>query len=306
MHYYYIMQTTKVQWLHNPDFEPPQLLPTVSTYEDAERSGLGYIPSLRDAGLRHGFVWRDAGNGAFSYEPDFPHNDALARVSKRLQRFVGSLGMWPLQEAVYADTAPGDTSIVDVDQAVLQDTRRSVSRGRFISGAALFTDLPGVPMYALAADCSWSIMYAERPEASPVMGLVHAGRYEAEHGMPELAVAHMIRQYGCEPQAIQIGVIPSLEPEHYIIRAEDMARTVDNPDAWRDYSYLDEAGDWHLDHRGLVADGYINAGVPPANIAASLTGTYASAAEGNGFSHRQSRQPGAAAAGRFAVACQLD
>lgn len=71
----------------------------------------------------------------------------------------------------------------------------------------LVTSRPGLPIFAIFADCRPIILYD--PERGAV-GLFHAGWRGAAAGMARRAVASMRREYGCRPEDLVAGIGPGI------------------------------------------------------------------------------------------------
>ncbi|HEX4216081.1 MAG TPA: polyphenol oxidase family protein [Candidatus Dormibacteraeota bacterium] len=71
----------------------------------------------------------------------------------------------------------------------------------------LVTSRPGLPLFAIFADCRPLLLYDPERRA---LGLCHAGWRGAAEGMATLAVASMRREYGCRPEDLVVGIGPGI------------------------------------------------------------------------------------------------
>lgn len=268
--------------LHNPNIPDPNM-----TSEIALKGNIGYFPEL-DFYMKHGFWWKNPENIAYHREPGYPADEAVSLVQKRIERFFKALDLSPLHQGIVGVATPGDMRIVDIDEKILGEIPATKERGRFIEGGAFFTMMPGIPVYSIVGDCTWSFFYAQKEKGASVGGIAHSGRVESESLYPRRLIGHLKDKYNFAAENIRIGIIPSLEPEYHIIQPQDIDRVINNKEAWENYMIQPSPGGvYHLDVRSWVADQFIEEGVLPQNIKLSLRGTYQSAMEGTGgFSHR--------------------
>jgi YfiH family protein len=82
---------------------------------------------------------------------------------------------------------------------------------------ALVTNVPGVPLLALSADCALTVLYDAR---RGVLAAVHSGWRGALLGIYAAALNVMKLKYGTEPQDVTAGVSPMISAAHYPVRAD--------------------------------------------------------------------------------------
>lgn len=267
------------------------------------RNGFGYFPELDAPHFLHGFHWENPENIAYTREPDYPSTEAEQRIEARAQKILQRLEMSPPSSAVMGETSPGLFNIVDITQGVLASIP-TTARGTFIEAGAYFTTLPNVPIYSIAGDCTWTILLAQTQDKTPLLGLIHAGRIEADNMLPARAIDHAKTEHGCDLKSVKLGIIPSLEPKAHIIQEKDLPRLIKNKGPWGNNIYQAPDGTYRVDVRTYVTEQYLKSGVPPENISVYLTGTYASAEKGKGFSHRKATMNNIPTQ-RFTIAAQL-
>lgn len=291
---------------HNPEIPDPIFLNEVPL-----KNGMGQFPHLQGK-LLHGFWWQEVENISYMQEPGYLSEltyaqiIAMVKVNARLRHFLKALEMAPLENGVVLGAYPGATEIVDLNQTLLDKPRETDHVAKYFQGGAIFTTLPRIPAYTIGGDCTWAFIYCERPDQPPVAGMAHSGRREIEQFFPKTVISHLVNNYGCKPENMVIGIIPSLEPEHHTIQAKDLKECVKAPWRWVPHymKQLIDQGPLHLDVRSWVADQFIESGVRPEKIVLSTVGTYQSQALGFGISHRFATVNGLKD-GRMAVGFQL-
>jgi purine-nucleoside/S-methyl-5'-thioadenosine phosphorylase / adenosine deaminase len=81
----------------------------------------------------------------------------------------------------------------------------------------IVTDVPGLPLAILVADCVPLYLYDPRRGA---VGLVHAGRRGTLDDIVGRAVAALEHEFDCHPEHLHALVGPSAGPEHYEVSCE--------------------------------------------------------------------------------------
>lgn len=156
---------------------------------------------------------------------------------------------------------------------------------------ALVTDLPGVTLFSLHADCASILLY----DPGGAIGLAHAGWKGTVAGIAGRTVQAMSDAFGTRPETLVAAIGPTIGPECYEV-GEDVRQLALShaqvPDsvfrpAGRGRWYFDL---WEANRLSLVA-----AGVPAGSIEISGVCTHCQVEEF--FSHRAER----GMAGRFGV-----
>lgn len=263
---------------------------------------IGVFPQLLGLPISSGFQWEHPVNMSFANEPGYPDDRIIELVKRRIKKFLAQLGM-NSDLAVLAYASVANPNIIDINDSF---TGLYQYNGIMYTdeGNAFFTTIPGLPLYALSADCSQTVFFCPRQEGqTPVIGLIHAGRAEADSYMPYGAIMHAIDRYSLNPAEIRLGIAPSLEPAHHEIQPPDVDRLIRRGN-WTHYMIQQESdGPAYLDVRSFVADQYIDAGVLPEHIEVYLPGTFESSGEDRGFSHR--RLGGGYLTPHFGIAVQI-
>jgi polyphenol oxidase len=86
---------------------------------------------------------------------------------------------------------------------------------------ALVTDVPGLPLAVLAADC---VPIALHDPVRRVVGVVHAGRPGTCAHVTRAAIATMVDRFGCRPDDVRAGLGPSIGPCSYEVGPAEVAR----------------------------------------------------------------------------------
>lgn len=234
---------------------------------------LGVFELLGGAPINHGFQWSVANNLSYNQEPGAPSLVSKQAVRRKVVEFANQLGMQG-EDTVLAHTVSRNLNIVDIeDPNLLIDCGE---QGFFTQEAgAVFTTRPRLPIYTLMQDCTQTIFYGERKGKTPVVGLIHSGRYEAEQRFPYQAIMHATKKYGLNPRNIKLGMSPSLEPKHHRIRINDLHRVVSDLSVWLPYAIGSITEDvFYIDFRSFIAEQFIEAGVPASQIELHLSGLY--------------------------------
>lgn len=147
---------------------------------------------------------------------------------------------------------------------------------QFVDGVV--TDIPGVLLTAFGGDCP--PVYLADPVRKAI-GLVHAGWRGTFGRIPEVAIAHMVVKFGCEPENIYAAVGPGICRDCYEMGDEvyeQFASEWGQSDADRIFSRYPafdidgteiKGGKYHLDLREANRLTLLRAGIPEDHIAIS-------------------------------------
>lgn len=168
-----------------------------------------------EPGLVHGFAERGGGvsSGVYASLNLGPRSgDAPAAVAENRRRLLGALGI-----AEYAVCAPRQVHSADVS---VVRAGGAAAAGGVVPGDAAITDVPGVALVVLAADCVPILLYdAERR----VIGAVHAGWRGTAGGIAGRAVAAMREHFGCAPGRLRAALGPGIGRCCYEVGGEVIA-----------------------------------------------------------------------------------
>jgi len=146
-------------------------------------------------------------------------------------------------------------TVVRVDDSHAGTGAREVSP---LVGDALMTDVPGVPLLMMVADCG--LLYLYDPEHHAV-ALIHAGWKGCFHNILQETVDAMKDAYGSSPDQLYVGRAPMISGKNYLIDEQAVAN-------WRTYegfkdSYLVRTPvGVGIDLPTILKDQALKAGIP--------------------------------------------
>jgi YfiH family protein len=160
---------------------------------------------------------------------------------------------------------------------------------------AMITDRANTPLSMRFADCVPLLFH---DPVRGVIGMAHAGWRGTVQGVGANTIRAMAEAYGCEPRDIQVGIGPSIGPEHYQVGEEVVA-------AVRDYFGSEEGlirrdpadGTAYLDLWAANRLDLERAGVEQIEVAGICTATHTD----EFFSHRAEKGQ----TGRFGAVISL-
>ncbi len=213
-------------------------------------------------GIVHGYSTTEFGNMSFRY------SDKDTVIGNRHQ-FFESLNVNESQIAV--------TSLVHGNQ-IIDVTKRDWGRGieeaeTSLEGDVLVTSEPDTNLFMVVADCLALFFY--EPDKH-VCALAHAGWRGVDLEVPRLTVEYLVKQKGCDPKKLVVGMPPALQKESSIY--QEFEKNADP--RWQKYINVDQV-DW----TGYAYDQLLKAGVLEKNIERSTVDTRL---DKNYFSHRRS------------------
>jgi polyphenol oxidase len=184
-------------------------------------------------------------------------------------------------------------AVVDAALAGAGHGSQADAEARLPATDALVTDVPGVALAILVADCAPLVLYDPERRA---LGVAHAGRRGVVLDVVGATVAALVERYGSAPADLLVGVGPCIAPTSYELGGPELADTLD---ALGD-DLLTETRPGHacFDLPGAVARRLEQAGVAPGRIQEAGVDTRTGGADL--FSHRAERP-----CGRFALVAAL-
>lgn len=165
-----------------------------------------HIPELADEpGFVHGFSTLAVGSVGLKHATD---RDAVLQSRKAFAEALGLEGaslttIGSVHGAAVARVDEPASSVDDVD--------------------ALFTDRPGIAIFATYADCYPIVLW---DPAHRAVGLVHAGWRGTEAGVARAAIKAMQNEFGTEPADIKAGIGPGICGQCYEV-GEEVAQRFD-------------------------------------------------------------------------------
>lgn len=157
---------------------------------------------------------------------------------------------------------------------------------------ALMTDVPGVLLAVLGADCPGVLLVDPEKRA---LAVVHSGWKGTAAGVVSAAVRALEARYGCRAAALRAAVGPSISSARYEVGPEVAEALRDGVPGAREALTPGRADRWHVDLGGLIRLQLLRAGVLDEAIEVSSACTYDESARF--FSHRRD----GAQAGRHAL-----
>jgi YfiH family protein len=120
-----------------------------------------------------------------------------------------------------ADQQHGSTvAVVTAESAGLGHDGLAASQQHFPATDALVTDVPGVALAILVADCAPVVLWDPVRRAA---GAAHAGRPGVVAGVVGATVARMVAVYGTDPADLVAGIGPCVGYDSYEVRDADAA-----------------------------------------------------------------------------------
>ena len=170
------------------------------------------------------------------------------------------------------------------------------SRSAFPATDALVTDLPGIALAVVVADCAPVVLF---DPVRRVIGVAHCGRAGTLSGMLPNTIEAMSQAYGSNPGDLLVGIGPAIRADSYEVGDAEAAEVTAafGPDA-AGLLTPTRPGHCTLDMVGGLRIQLRRAGVKDANVHDMGIDTRTTA--GEFFSHRAARP-----SGRFAAVALL-
>jgi purine-nucleoside/S-methyl-5'-thioadenosine phosphorylase / adenosine deaminase len=252
-------------------------------------SALADIP-----GVRHGFFTRRGGvsGGIYASLNCGPGSgDDAVHVTENRARVMRALGF-------ERGASAGLNTLAQIHSAEVVRLRRALPPGRHPRADALVTDVPGLAVGVLAADCV-PVLFADT--AGRVVAAAHAGWKGALAGIVAATVAAM-EAMGASAEGIVACVGPSIQQPSYEVGAELRRRFIDaDPHNRAYFRDAERGGHFMFDLSKYVAQRVEAAGV--AGVERFEHDTYT--CEQDFFSYRRATHRGEADYGRQVSAIVL-
>jgi YfiH family protein len=251
-------------------------------------------PLLTDAGVRHAFFTRQGGvsQGLYAGLNVGEGSDDAPEAVRENRRLTAA--HFDLAE----DRLATNYQVHSADAVALTDLAQ-LARPR-AKADALATNLPGVALGALSADCAPILLFDAEAGA---IGAVHAGWRGALSGVAERAIALMVDQFGARPGRIVAAVGPCIAQASYEVGLE-----------FRDHFVADDPGHAQFfataaapEKRLFDLPGFVLSRLRAAGVeACEWTGHDTCADEARFYSNRRAVKRGEADYGRLLSAITLD
>jgi len=224
-------------------------------------------------GVIHGVSTAEFGN--LSYKWAEANHQTPEQIAEGRQEFFAACGAKP-QNVVATQVIDG-TDLIDVTE---RDHGRGITDPESgLVGDGFFTNKLDTYLFVITGDCL--VLFLLEPEKR-VCGLVHAGYKGVDKELPRLAVEHMVRHYGCQPDKIRVGFSPALQQtvlEH--LDKFDQERL----NRWQPY-LSGSAGHYLVNWVGFATNQLIAAGIRPDQMENLGLDTFTNP---NFFSHFRSK-----------------
>lgn len=236
------------------------------------------------AGLQHGFFTRQGGVSEGIYAGlncGLGSRDQREHVVENRRRVAAHLGARPSALLTCHQVHSAEAVVV----------AQVWEAGASPKADALVTNVPGLALGALAADCA-PVLFAD--PAARVIAAAHAGWKGALTGILESTIGAMV---SLGARASRIGAVlgPCIGLDAYEVGPEFKARFVEaDPDNSRHFKVLTEGGRAHFDLPGYVLDRLAKAGLDTVETVSACTFTD----EQRFFSYRRSVKRGEGDYGR--------
>lgn len=236
-----------------------------------------FIPEEKP--VAHGFFGRNGGvsHGVYaSLNCGIGSNDVPNDVIENRMRVANALG------------AKNLLSVKQVHGRICHYVRKAWDINERPEGDAFITDVPGLALGILTADCGPVLFYGERDGGAPVIGAAHAGWGGALNGILEETLAGMMAQ-GVKQDTICASIGPCIGPKSYEVQ-DGFANPFIAQDQGNEHFFKSGPRDGHLmfDLPGYIASRLALAGVSRV----SITGVDTYSAEDEYFSYRRATHKG--------------
>ena len=147
----------------------------------------------------------------------------------------------------------------------------------------LATDVPGLALGVLTADCGPILLAGEKADGAPVIGAAHAGWGGALKGVGEATVEKML-ELGAEAASLRAAIGPCIGPKSYEVSVGFETPFLErNPEDEHFFKSAQKEGHLMFDLPGYIASRLARCGVGQVTI----TGQDTFAEEENFFSYRR-------------------
>lgn len=129
---------------------------------------------------------------------------------------------------------------------------------------ALITDVPGICLLIMVADCPGVLLYDPKHKA---IALAHAGWRGGVKNIIQKVVRNMSQSFHTDSQDLLVGISPSIGPCCYRIGEDTLEKLASSfPQCWEDFVISKPEGSFHLDLWGLNKHQLLEMGVKQKNI----------------------------------------
>ena len=207
--------------------------------------------NLTAGGIAHGFFTRQGGVSTGEYDSlncGYGSDDNRADVAENRRRIARHLGAW------FDDI----TTVYQVHSAEVVHVEEPFPFDAVPKADALVTKAAGLPIGALAADCT-PVLFADAE--AKVIGAAHAGWRGAVSGVLQATADAMVK-LGADKRNISAAIGPTIHQTNYEVGPEFQAQFLEqNPAHERFFQVLTEGGRPHFDLPGYCRHSLEEAGI---------------------------------------------
>jgi copper oxidase (laccase) domain-containing protein len=273
-----------------------QLYSNANFYSGYEER-IAYFPGMED--VRHGISWgKNTKNMAYKCAVGIDQ----VNVTRRLHKFHADIGLVPLTQAILLECAQA-RKVSFLDESPIPDDACPTDKGNFTESNAVLTTRNDVCIHLRTGDCTGTIVVGRNRDKRQFIGLIHASRANIDQEIPTAMITEICEHYGCDPNTLNLGIIPCLGPDSHVIRVEDSSRLI-NESGWNGFMQV-KGSELYLDLPARLISQYTTLGVLPRKIELYDIDTFKASEEGELFSHRYFLNH-RVRNGRFLTAVQLN
>ncbi|MDR3349688.1 MAG: peptidoglycan editing factor PgeF [Acidaminococcales bacterium] len=256
----------------------------------------GLVPALYERGIKHAFTSKFYGESVLEdkrLNMSFNVGDSEDCVLANRRRVCAALGI-DFERLTAARQAHGDNRVY-VDEGLLGRGNKNFA-GAIAAADALVTDLPGVPLLLLFADCV-PVVLAD--PAKKLVAVVHAGWRGTTANVLRKTAEAFRDEFSSRPKDCVAVIGPSIGPECYKVGREVYRAARDNLSDYQKFFQPAGENEWQFDLWQANKAQLEMAGVKTENI--FISGICTKCHRELFFSHRAEK----GRAGRFAAIAWL-
>lgn len=175
------------------------------------------------------------------------------------------------------------------DAVVSIGTSPTNEEDHFVVAEALMTNVEGITLFLLTADCLPVVFVDSRQRA---IALAHLGWKPTEKHLARKVVLEMVEKYGTNPRDLHVYIGPSIKKESYAFPT-----VTQTDDTWNPFLRIDDIGMTHIDLSGFNRAVLHECGVLREHIVESSVDTASSEDFFSHYGAKNNRQ----GEGRFAT-----
>jgi polyphenol oxidase len=187
--------------------------------------------------------------------------DDHAAVAENRRRLAAAIGA---DRLTVADQQHGcRVAVIDADRAGRGHAGGDDARAALPATDAMVTNLPGVALAAIVADCAPVVLFDPRQRA---VGVAHCGRRGTVLGILPATVREMGAAFGSRPEDLAAGIGPAIGPDSYEIGEAEAAQVREALPAADRLLRPTRPGHWTFDMVAALRRQLRDAGVDDRNV----------------------------------------